>query len=106
MVIRRVGPLSCAKVGGLLYAVMGLVAGVFFALFSSIFSAAGMWTDMPDGAGMMGLFFGVGAIVVLPICYGILGFLTALIGAAIYNVLAGVVGGVEIDVQTTPGGLP
>ena len=37
--------------------------------------------------------------MVLPICYGLLGFLTSLIGAALYNAVASVVGGVEIEMQ-------
>ena len=34
MVIRRVGPLSCAKVAGLLYLIMGFVFGAFVSLFA------------------------------------------------------------------------
>jgi len=47
----------------------------------------------------MGVLFGVGAIVALPIFYGLLGFIFALIGAAVYNLVASWVGGVELDVQ-------
>lgn len=47
--------------------------------------------------GPSGLLFGAGAIVVLPIFYGVLGFVFAGIGAAIYNLVAGWVGGIEID---------
>jgi hypothetical protein len=42
---------------------------------------------------------GVGAIIVLPIFYGGLGFVGTLIAAWLYNVIAGVVGGIELDVQ-------
>ena len=34
MVIRRVGPLSCAKVAGLLYLILGFVFGAFISLFA------------------------------------------------------------------------
>jgi hypothetical protein len=97
MVLRRIGPLSCAKVSGALYAVLGLLAGSFFALVSLIgagFSAA----ERPDGA-LFGALFGVGALVLLPLFYGVLGFLGALLAAVLYNVLAGVVGGVELDLH-------
>jgi hypothetical protein len=103
MVIRRVGPLSCAKIAGAVYAVIGLCFGLFFAAFGSLFSAAGMASDAPSGMPMIGALFGIGAIVILPILYGVMGFIATLISAAIYNLVAGVVGGIEIDVQTTPG---
>jgi hypothetical protein len=42
---------------------------------------------------------GVGSIIFFPIMYGCFGFIGTLITAAIYNVLANVVGGVEVDLQ-------
>ena len=95
MIVRRVGPLSVARVMGLLYALMGLMLGAFISLFSFIGSAFSP-KEMPAG---MGVLFGVGAIVALPIFYGLLGFIFALIGAAVYNLVASWVGGVELDVQ-------
>jgi hypothetical protein len=41
--------------------------------------------------------FGVGAIVLLPIFYGVLGFLGTLIMALLFNFAAGVTGGIEVD---------
>jgi len=93
MVIRRIGPLSFAKVTGILYALMGFIIGIIFSLVSMIGGAM-----MPhENGGMMGMIFGVGAIIALPIFYGILGFLTSLVGAVLYNVVAGWVGGIEIE---------
>jgi hypothetical protein len=43
--------------------------------------------------------FGVGAIILLPVCYGLLGLVSGAVGAALYNLFAGVFGGVEVDVQ-------
>ncbi|MEK6374241.1 MAG: hypothetical protein AABO58_16260 [Acidobacteriota bacterium] len=45
------------------------------------------------------MLFGAAAVVALPIFYGILGFIMTLIMAALYNLVAGWVGGVELDVQ-------
>ena len=42
---------------------------------------------------------GIGAIVLLPILYGGLGFIVAIIAAGLYNLAAGFVGGIEIDVK-------
>jgi hypothetical protein len=44
---------------------------------------------------------GIGAIIVFPILYGLLGFLFGLLSAAIYNLAARIIGGVTIEgVQT------
>lgn len=95
MTIRRVGPLSCAKVAGALYAVLGFIAGIFV----SLAAMAGAFASNQDGAGALGIVFGVGAVVLLPILYGCLGFVMTLIMTALYNALAGALGGVEVDIQ-------
>ena len=93
MVIRRIGPLSLAKVSGVVYALMGFIFGIIFSLVSMVGGAM-----MPrENGGMMGMIFGVGAIIALPIFYGILGFVMSFIGAVLYNVVAGWVGGIEIE---------
>jgi hypothetical protein len=94
MVVRRVGPLSVAKISGVLYAIFGLIGGAFISLFSVVGSAFA-----PDNAGLPGMLFGIGAIILLPIVYGLLGFIFSLIGAALYNLIAGWVGGIELDLQ-------
>lgn len=94
MIIKRVGPLSCARLSGLLYAVFGLILG---AIISLVAVAGGFASD--DHAAAFGGFIGVAAVLVLPICYGLLGFVATLIAAWLYNVAAGVVGGIEVDIQ-------
>lgn len=96
MIVRRVGPLPLAKVMGALYVLIGLVFG---ALVSVISMVGGAFVPRDEASGMAGVLFGAAAIVVLPIFYGVLGFVTSLIGAALYNLVASAVGGVEIDVQ-------
>jgi len=97
MTITRVGPLSVAKVAGLLYVVIGLIAGGFVSLFSLAGAAMGAGAGN-DGA-LFGALFGVGAIILLPIFYGCLGFIGTLIMAALFNIATGVVGGVEVDAR-------
>ena len=41
--------------------------------------------------------FGPGVALLLPIFYGVLGFIFTAIGCAIYNFVAGLVGGVEVE---------
>jgi hypothetical protein len=95
MVLKRLGPLSCAKITGTLYAILGLVFG---AIFSMVSLASGLGSNTSGGMGF-GALMGVGAIVALPILYGGMGFVMTLIGAWLYNILAGFVGGIEMDLQ-------
>jgi hypothetical protein len=99
MVIRSVGVGSVAKVSGALYAGLGLLIGACIAAVSLVglgFAASQQDSDMPAWFGAV---FGVGAIVFLPILYGVLGVVMGAITAALYNLVARMVGGVRIDVQ-------
>jgi hypothetical protein len=87
-----VGPLSCAKVAGLLYLILGFVFGACISLFAAI----GMFAGDGDG-GAFPAFFGAAAVVVLPIFYGGLGFIGTLIMSALFNFVAGIAGGIEVD---------
>ena len=91
MVIRRVGPLSCAKLAGLLYLILGFIIGACFSLFAMAGSFAG------GADGFFPMFMGAGAIVILPIFYGAFGFIGTLIMASLFNLVAGITGGIEVD---------
>ena len=95
MIITRFEPLSVGKVAGLLYGAMGFVVGVIVSLAATIGGLAGHDTFGALAGGLVG----IGAVVLLPILYGGLGFVVAIIAAWLYNLAAGVVGGIEIDVQ-------
>jgi hypothetical protein len=99
MVITRVSPLSVAKVAGLLYVVIGLIAG---GLISLVATAGGFAASQAEGAGAFGYLgplVGISAVIVLPICYGFFGFLMTLIMTWLFNVAVGMVGGIELDVK-------
>ncbi len=97
MVIRRFRVLSLAKVMGVMYALIGLLLGLFFSLFSLLGAAFSSALDQSSGEAWLGALFGVGAVILLPIIYGCIGFVAGLIGSAVYNLVAGMVGGVEIE---------
>ena len=95
MVIRRVGPLSCAKVAGVLYLIMGFVVGGMM----SLFTLAGLFGGGAAGGGFMPTLFGTAAVLWLPICYGVAGFVMTLIMTTLFNLVVGFTGGVEVDVS-------
>jgi len=92
--IARIDPLSAARVYGAMLAVIGLIIGAFVSLFAVLGSAMDQGMDGPAA-----LLVGAGAVVVLPIVYGILGFVAGGIQSWIYNVFARMVGGIAVDLQ-------
>jgi hypothetical protein len=98
IVLRRIEPLSLAKISGLLYAIGGLIAGAFVSLFSLAGAASSAFGTSWINFGSA---FGVAAIILLPVLYGVMGFIGGLIGAAVFNLVVGWVGGLEIETDQT-----
>jgi hypothetical protein len=98
-VIREIGVLSLGKVAGIVYACIGLLVGMIVAFVSLLGGFAGMAHDGGGAAGVIAMFLGAGAVFVFPVLYGVLGALLGMIVAAIYNVAARLVGGVEITID-------
>ena len=102
IVIRRVGVLSLGVMSGILSAIGGLIAGLlmagFFSIISAFSGAAGDIYDM-DGLGFMGWMFSGMVIFIYPILYGVAGFLSGVIGGALYNLFAGWVGGIKVELK-------
>lgn len=98
MVLKRIGPLSLAKISGILYAIIGLVAGFFIAAMAFIGAALGSNFD-GGGRAFPGILIGAVAIFAAPILYGLMGFLSGLVSAVVYNLLTGVIGGVELEFE-------
>ena len=98
MVIKRVSPMSAAKIGGTLGAVIGLLIGACFSLIALTFGRAmAAADDEAAGGAFAGMLLGAGAIIVVPIFYGVFMFVMGALYAALYNVTAKFVGGLEID---------
>lgn len=103
MTIRRFNVFSVAKIQGFLGFVIGLLIGVVYGLVFMIFGAAISSLAPQSDSQAMG---GVGAIVIgliimiaVPVFYGILGFIGGAIGALVYNLAAGVVGGLKFELE-------
>ncbi len=99
MKIKRVGVMSCAKISGTLYLLVGLIFGAIFALIGLAGFTASRMGGLDSAPSIVQALFGVGALVILPIFYGAMGFIGGLIGAALYNLLARIVGGIELDLE-------
>ena len=98
MVIRHIGVGSLARILGALYALWGFIFGIIVALVALAGAGMSAASDSPM-PGWLGGLFGVGAVIFLPICYGVLGALGGALTAVMYNVIAGVVGGLTIETE-------
>jgi hypothetical protein len=99
-VIKAVGILSVAKIMGLVYGCMGLLFAPFFLLFGLISSAAGQ--SKSPLTGIFGIGFGIVFAIIMPVLYGLMGFVTGALGGLLYNLFARWVGGFELEIEILP----
>lgn len=102
--IRRVGVLSLALMTGLLYTALGLIVGLFSAC-ASILGMAGFTAILEDVTDLSGLgggeiVFGLVLVICFPFVYGIIGFIAGAILGVLYNIIAGMVGGIQVELTS------
>ena len=97
MEIKHISVLSAGKVMGIICAAIGLIAGVLILLFGSMLGGLAAASG-GEGGGIMAI-GGVKGVILLPILYGIFGFIGGVIQAFVYNLAAGWVGGIRIQTQ-------
>lgn len=95
--INKIGVLSAGKVYGALLSILGLIAGVFYAVvFLTVGTVSKETSDLGFGIGA-GL--GIFSIIFFPLLYGIVGFISGVIMGFLYNLAARIVGGVEVEIE-------
>jgi len=99
--IKRMGVFSCAKIYSITLAAMGLIVGVIYGLIFMVVGGAMMAGGGRDAgtAGASSLVIGLVMMIAIPVMYGIIGFIGGIIGALVYNVAAGIVGGLELELE-------
>jgi hypothetical protein len=97
-----IAPLQTCKMLGVLYACLGLI---FLPIFM-LAGAAGAFAQHAQGPGasstapaaaVAGIMFGMG--ILMPVIYGVMGFIGGVLGAAVYNLVARWIGGIELEVE-------
>lgn len=101
-VISRFDVLSVMKLAGVIYGIVGIVVGIFFAMAIALglFAAQGQANDPFSGAA--GVLVAVVVAVIFPVLYGIFGALGAGLMVALYNVTSKRLGGIRVDVEDVP----
>ncbi|MFO1001197.1 MAG: hypothetical protein U0936_12705 [Planctomycetaceae bacterium] len=97
--LKRVGILSAGMISGVGGAVGGLLFGGIFFLMSLTMMGVAQQANANNGnnpvAAVVGM--GVGAIIFMPIVYGVFGFIGGVVYAFIYNILSGMTGGLQME---------
>ena len=91
-----INPLSAAKITAAISVVLGFIAGViivFLGLFTVLASLVIPVSTVEAGADLLS---GVLQVIVTTIALAILGFITGGIAAFIYNIAAGIFGGLDL----------
>ena len=83
--IKRIDPMQAAKIMSILYGIAGLIIAPLF-YFAQQMSP----TPSPLGPGF---------IIAIPVLYAVCGAIITAISAALYNLVAGWVGGVEVELE-------
>jgi hypothetical protein len=103
--IKSVGVMSVAKVSGLIYGAIGLLIVPILLVIGLASSMAVKQAQQTTGANIpaaMGPVFAILMAIAAPIFYGLIGFVTGAISALIYNLIAGWVGGIEMELEIVP----
>lgn len=83
--IRNIDPVQAAKVVAILYLMIGLVLVPIFLFLAFMDSNA--------------FGFGMGFAIFIPVFYAVVGFIGTMIFCALYNLVAGWVGGIEVELE-------
>jgi hypothetical protein len=97
--LKSLDPMSLATMAGIAGAVWGLFVAVAVIFLRSAFTTLmgrfyTVYTNM-----LPAYTFGPAAIIVLPIAYGLTGFVGAYIAGLVYNILAKRFGGIKVDLN-------
>jgi hypothetical protein len=104
MTIKRFGVFSVAKMQSLVMFVIGLVIGVIYGLIFMVFGAAitamAPNSESQTAGGISTIVIGLVLMIGIPITYAIMGFIIGCIWALVYNMAAGVVGGIKFELES------
>ncbi len=99
--ITKFGILSVAKVQAVLMAIFGLIIGIMYGLIFMIMGASMLSAAGRSGTGAAGgsVVIGLVMMIAIPIFYGVIGFISGIIGALVYNLVAGIAGGIQMEIE-------
>jgi hypothetical protein len=95
--LKSITPLQAGKMMGALHGAMALLLVPFFLIFALLGSFLPKTADTPPPFAMFAI--GLGLAILMPLFYAGMGFVTGLVGALIYNLIAKWFGGLEVEIE-------
>jgi len=100
--VKKLRVLSFAKFQAVLFALLGLIAGIVYSFGGLVIDALvsiGWITDSSTPGLSFGTVLALGALIGMPIMFAVIGFIAGLIEAVLYNLFARWSGGIEMDFE-------
>ena len=91
--LKKIGVLSSSKLLAIVMALIGLIAGIVYSFGGAILDI------LTTGSVNSGTALAFLALIGMPIIFSVPGFIAGALGAFLYNLVAGWVGGVEMDLD-------
>lgn len=96
--LRSIGVLSSAKIFAVVQAAIGILVGFLFLIFAIVGAALAPAQQKLGMAGMIVI------AILMPVIYGLIGFVAGAIWAFVYNLVAQAIGGLELQLDAIPAG--
>jgi len=94
--LKKINPLSLAKIFSVLNGFAGLILGAI----ASGYSFLGI--EPSSQIGPIGSIFGIASILIVPLIHMVMGFITGYLVGLFYNLAAKEIGGIEIELEYNP----
>lgn len=95
--LKKIDVMSAAKIGGAIYGGIGLITGLF--IFFTMLLIGSLARALASEAASFGFITGIVLAIVYPIMTAIMGFVFGAVTAWLYNIVAGFVGGLKLELS-------
>jgi len=97
--IRRISPFSLGKILAVIEFVIGLLIAIPLALFAWLMTAGLPYPTAQEDELFFWLFFSGWPLLFMPLIYAMVGFVLGVVSGFVYNMVARIVGGLELEVE-------
>jgi hypothetical protein len=95
--VKRFGVLSVAKLQSAVMGVMGLIFGLIYGAIAAVTGIIALISG--SKAGILALVGAVAAVILFPLFYAAIGFVFGALSTWVYNIVAGRIGGIELELE-------